>query len=108
MQNLSLHEELDGVEVAADFISGSHATGCLVVMQGPPTSPDIFRALRRNNTAKRVIASFIVPPSNYTVYGYDLEETSLPNTMPAAITEDFLVTNAGPNTYLYVVVSSTT
>ena len=76
-----------GVLVRGELMSGSQAAGCLVVLQGPPTSPDIFRALQRNQSGDTVSTTIPLPPSNYTVYGYDLEENGLPNTMPAVILE---------------------
>ena len=76
-----------GVLVRGELMSGSQAAGCLVVLQGPPTSPDIFRALQRTQSGDTVSTTIPLPPSNYTVYGYDLEENGLPNTMPAVILE---------------------
>ena len=60
-----------GVEVRGGFLSGSRAVGCLVVFQGPPTSPDIFRVLQRTQSEDSVSTSVHLPPSTYTVYGYD-------------------------------------
>ena len=77
----------EGVLVRGELMSGSQAAGCLVVLQGPPTSPDIFRALQRTQSGDTVSTTIPLPPSNYTVYGYDLEENLLPNTMPAVILE---------------------
>ena len=76
-----------GVLVRGELMSGSQAAGCLVVLQGSPTSPDIFRALQRTQSGDTVSTTIPLPPSNYTVYGYDLEENGLPNTMPAVILE---------------------
>ena len=76
-----------GVLVRGELMSGSQAAGCLVVLQGPPTSPDIFRALQRTQSGDTVSTTIPLSPSNYTVYGYDLEENGLPNTMPAVILE---------------------
>ena len=77
----------EGVLVRGELMSGSQAAGCLVVLQGSPTSPDIFRALQRTQSGDTVSTTVPLPPSNYTVYGYDLEENGLPNTMPAVIQE---------------------
>ena len=77
-------------------MSGSQAAGCLVVLQGPPTSPDILRALLRTQSQNTVSLTFPVPPSTYTVYGYDLEENGLPNTMPAVIVESEIFISKGP------------
>ncbi|CAI8005721.1 hypothetical protein GBAR_LOCUS4371, partial [Geodia barretti] len=96
VQSLSVEEEGGGgVLVRGEFTSGSRATGCLVVLQGPPTSPDIFRALMRTESQDTVSTNVPVPPSTYTVYGYDLEENGLPNTMPAVVLESQLTTSKG-------------
>ena len=85
-----------GVIVRGEFLSGSRAVGCLVVLQGPPTSPDIlFRALLRTQSQETVSTTVPVPPSTYSVYGYDLEENGLPNTMPAVVLESQLTISNG-------------
>ena len=81
-----------GGVVKGELMSGSQAAGCLVVLQGPLTSPDIFRALQRTQSGDTVSTTIPLPPSNYTVYGYDLEENGLPNTMPAVILETEVTT----------------
>ena len=95
VQSLSVEEEGGGVLVRGEFMSGSRATGCLVVLQGPPSSPDIFRALLRTQSQDTVSTTVPVPPSTYTVYGYDLEENGLPNTMPAVVLENQILVNSG-------------
>ena len=81
-----------GVLVRGELMSDSRAAGCLVVLQGPPTSPDIFRALQRTQSGDTVSTTIPLPPSNYTVYGCDLEENGLPNTMPAVILDTEVTT----------------
>ena len=76
-----------GVMVRGEFLSGSRADRCLVVFQGPHTSPDIFRVLHRTQSQDSVSTSVHLPPSTYTLYGYDVEENGLPNTMPAVVLE---------------------
>ena len=74
----------DGVRVSAEFISDSRATGCLLVFEGPSTSsPDIFRAVHRPQLEQGYAVA--LPLSTYTVYGYDIEEDELPNSMPAVV-----------------------
>ena len=90
-----MKEEEGGVLVRGEFMSGSRAAGCLVVLQGPPSSPDIFRALLRAQSQDTVSTTVHVPPSTYTVYGYDLEENGLPNTMPAVVLESQIVNTSG-------------
>ena len=87
-----------GVLVRGELMSGSQAAGCLVVLQGPLTSPDIFRALQRTQSGDTVSTTIPLPPSNYTVYGYDLEENGLPNTMPAVI-QDTQISSSYPGFY---------
>ena len=83
-----------GVIVRGEFLSGSRAVGCLVVFQGPPTSPDIFRVLQRTQSHQDSVSTTVhLPPSTYTVYGYDVEENGLPNTMPAVVLENQIVNN---------------
>ncbi|CAI8007712.1 hypothetical protein GBAR_LOCUS5345 [Geodia barretti] len=94
VQSLSVEEEEGGVLVRGEFMSGSRATGCLVVLQGPPSCPDIFRALPRSQSQDTVSTTVPVPPSTYTVYGYDLEENGLPNTMPAILLENQILINS--------------
>ena len=95
VHSLLVEEEGGGVLVRGEFMSGSRATRCLVVLQGPPTSPDIFRALLRTQSQDTVSTTVPVPPSTYTVYGYDLEENGLPNTMPAILLENQILLNSG-------------
>ena len=75
------------------IMSSSQAVGCFVVFQGACIFPDIFRALLK--TRSRNIVSTTIPllSSNYTVYGYDLEENGLPNTMPAVVLESHVSTS---------------
>ena len=78
-----------GVIVRGEFLSGSQAAGCLVVFQGPHTSPDIFRVLQRTQSHQDSFSTTVHLPYaySYTVYGYDVEEDGLPNTMPAVVLE---------------------
>ena len=87
VQSVSVVEERDGVLVRGEFITDSRAAGCLLVLQGPSSSsPDIFRTLQRTQLEQGSIIR--VPPSTYTVYGYDIEEDWLPSTMPAVVLDD--------------------
>ena len=72
-----------GITVRGEFISDTLATGCFVVIQSNAENPDIYRALLRQDSKQTVSATISVPPSNYTVYAYDLEENALPNPLPA-------------------------
>ena len=96
VQSLSVEEERGGgAKVKGEFVSGSRAAGCLVVLQGPPTFPDIFTALLRTQPQDIVSTTVLVPPSTYTVYGYDVEENDLPYTMPAVVLENQTIINSG-------------
>ena len=89
VQSVSVVEEGgDGVAVTGEFITDSRAGGCLLVLQGPSSSssPDIFRTLQRTQLEQG--STIRVPPSTYTVYGYDIEEDWLPNTMPAVVPDE--------------------
>ena len=88
VQSVSVVEERDGVVVTGEFITDSRAAGCLLVLQGPSSSssPDIFRTLQRTQLEQG--STIRVPPSTYTVYGYDIEEDWLPSTMPAVVLDD--------------------
>ena len=88
----------DGVRVRGEFISDSRATGCLLVLVGPSTSPDIFRTLQRPHLEQGTTVR--VPPSTYTVYGYDIEEDELPNTMPAVTLDRQTITNSNGKLYI--------
>ena len=94
VQSLSVVEEGDGVVVTGEFITDSRAGGCLLVLQGPSSSssPDIFRTIQR--TQLELGSTITVPPSTYTVYGYDIEEDGLPNTMPAVVKDDQISSSA--------------
>ena len=67
---------------------GSQAAGCLLVLQGSPLFPDIFRVLHKSNSQENISTTLNVPPSTYTVYGYDVEENLLPNSMAAVVLEN--------------------
>ena len=85
VQSVSVVEEGgDGVVVTGEFITDSRA----LVLQGPSSSssPDIFRTLQRTQLEQG--STIRVPPSTYTVYGYDIEEDWLPNTMPAVVLDE--------------------
>ena len=84
-----------GVLVRGEFMSRSRAAGCLVVLQGPRSSPDIFRALLTTQSQDTVSTNVPVPPSTYTGYGYDLEENGLPNTMAAVVLDNQIVNTSG-------------
>ena len=88
VQSVSVVEERDRVVVTGEFITDSRAAGCLLVLQGPSSSssPDIFRTLQRTQLEQG--STIRVPPSTYTVYGYDIEEDWLPSTMPAVVLDD--------------------
>ena len=81
--------------MTAEFMRGSPAAGCLLVLQGSPLFPDIFRVLHKSNSQEKASTSFNVRPSIYTVYGYDVEENALPNSMPAVVLENEVSISTG-------------
>ena len=87
----------DGVRVSAEFISDSRAAGCLLVFEGPSTSsPDIFRAVHRPQLEQGYTVA--LPLSTYTVYGYDIEEDELPNSIPAVVLDRLTLTHSTSKT----------
>ena len=87
----------DGVRVSAEFTSDSQAAGCLLVFEGPSTSsPDMFRALHRPQLEQGYTVA--LPLSTYTVYGYDIEEDELPNSMPAVVLDRLTLTHSTSKT----------
>ena len=97
VQSLSVEgdddDDDDGVRVSAEFISDSRAAGCLLVFEGSSTSsPDIFRAVHRPQLEQGYTVA--LPLSTYTVYGYDIEEDELPNSMPAVVLDRLTLTNS--------------
>ena len=54
------------------FISNSEARGYFVVLQCDYGSPDEFRVLYRDDTSMPATHNISAPPSNYTVYAFDL------------------------------------
>ena len=71
------------IAMTGEFINNSLAMGCFVVVQCNKSTPDQFQALLRKGSEESISEGINVHPSNYTVYVYDLEETGLPNPMPA-------------------------
>lgn len=80
----------DKIEITGEFINNSLAKGLFVVLQCDDSSPDQFRTVMRNESEQTVSSSFSVPPSNYSVYVYDLEENLLPNQEPAVTQSDMI------------------
>ena len=74
---------------------GSRATGCFLVLQGSSLLADIFRVLKKTNSQDKISTTLNVPPSTYAVYGYDLEENALPNSMPAVVLENEVSISTG-------------
>ena len=96
VQTLSVEGDKDigKVKVIGEFVSGSRAAGCLLIFQGRPTSPDIFKALLRTDSEDKVSTTISVP-SLTTVYGYDLEENLLPDTLPAVVIKKEISVRSG-------------
>ena len=64
---------------------GSQAAGCFLILQGSSVFADNFRVLKKTNSQEKISINLNVPPSTYAVYGYDVEENALPNSMPAVV-----------------------
>ena len=89
------------ITVAGEFISNTLATGCFIVIQSDSRTADIYRALLRQNSEQTVSEVISVPPSNYTVYAYDLEENALPNPLPAVSSGTTININTPHGQYIY-------
>ena len=74
---------------------GSQAAGCFLVLQGSSLLPDTFRVLHKTNSQEKISITLNVSPSAYTVYGYDVEENALPNSMPAVVLENEVSISSG-------------
>ena len=83
IQNPTASKDGSNIKVEGEFISGTFATGCFILIQCNDSTADIYRALLRQGSEQTVSEVISVPPSIYTVYAYDLEENALPNPLPA-------------------------
>ena len=85
MQELTaiVGDDGDSIVVTGELITNSRARGCFIVLQGNSSTADIFKVLQRNR--QTVSGTISTPPATYTVYGYDIEETALPNSNAAVI-----------------------
>ena len=70
------------INVTGSFINDTRAFGCFIAIQCNVTTEITFIALRRNGE-QRVSEVIPMPPSNYTIHAYDLEEGAQLNTWPA-------------------------
>ena len=82
MQSLSLTHELQDV--------------CWSLRDPSTSSPDIFRAVHRPQLEQGYTVA--LPLSTYTVYGYDIEEDELPNSMPAVVLDRLTLTHSTSKT----------
>ena len=72
------------INVTGSFINESRAFGCFIAIQCNVTTEITFIALRRRKYGDQGISEVIpMPPSNYTVHAYDLEEGAQLNPWPA-------------------------
>ena len=82
------------ITVTADLITGSLARGLFIVFVSGEGSPDEFRSvLREGEGVNRTIPA--PPPSTYSLLLYDLEDNTLPNTMPALQPEQQMLVETG-------------
>ena len=100
IQSLSVetddHNE-SGIVVTGVFMNQSRAAGCMLVFQGQglPNFPDVFRVIERTESEKIISTILNIPSSKYIVFGYDLEENVLPNTIAAVKLENEISINTG-------------
>ena len=71
------------INVTGSFINDTRAFGCFIAIQCNVTTEITFIALRRRNGEQRVSEVIPMPPSNYTIHAYDLEEGAQLNPWPA-------------------------
>ena len=71
------------ITVTGELIENSRAMGCFIAIQCDSTTQVTFVALKRNGMNSSLSGTINLPPSRYTVYVHDLEETGLPNEQPA-------------------------
>ena len=93
VQNLYAKPMNDGrIQITGTFINGSKAKGCLLAFES--NSSEIrFVIVKRNESEQSFLKMISLPPSKYTVYGYDMEENSLPNPHPANLDVESIMVN---------------
>ena len=74
------------ISISLDFIDGSSALGCFVVLEDHFGTEETFVVLKRNAMDSTISQNISVSASTYTVYFHDLEDNAFPNTRPAVST----------------------
>ena len=86
--------------ITVQFISNSQAMGCFVVLQSNDDFLDVFRVILRNDTSQPNVTDVIsTPPSNYTMYVYDLEKDGRINCKLADWQREYINVTEGKTKY---------
>ena len=88
IQSFTAERNDSGITVTGEFITGSLAKGCLIVLQCNKSTTDTYRALIRNGWEQTLSEAIGVSSCTYTVYAYDIEDDGLPYEMPVNTPEN--------------------
>ena len=91
------------ISLSLDFIEGSSALGCFVVLEDHFSTEDTFVLLKRNAMDSES-QNISVSASTYTVYFYDIENNALPNSHPAVSTLQVVSVN-GSSKFIVVAIA---
>ena len=88
------------IGISLEFITDSHALGCLLILQDTFTNEDSFFVLKRHGSNQTMSETVVVSAGNYHAYLYDLEDTLHPNPYPANISPQVLKVNGSCKFFL--------
>ena len=81
------------ISISLEFITDSHARGCLLILQDTFTDEDSFLIMKRHGSNQTMSETVMVSAGNYHAYLYDLEDTLHPNPYPANVSPQVLTVN---------------
>ena len=79
------------ITITGEFIEDSHAKGAFLTILSNSSAEIIYLVLKRIGLNRFFSGMIALPPSNYTVFVYDLEENHLPNNHPANLVPDYVL-----------------
>ena len=88
VQNIDATVDNGTIRIMGKFMVNSPAKGYLIIVKCNSSSPDRIMAVL-NTSAAAVVAG--LEPNIYDILVYDVEETGLPNEIPAVQIEDTTV-----------------
>ena len=88
------------IGISLEFITDSHALGCLLILQDTFTNEDSFFVLKRHGSNQTMSETVVVSAGNYHAHLYDLEDTLHPNPYPANISPQVLKVNGSCKFFL--------